>query len=120
VAVLAQSLIREKRSSDGENPLDTSVFLEQIPPRARGFATQRLAAPRFASKDEARGNLLDNANKLKRAVLSQETSELVREQHQRAGDWEAEVSLAKAAQERARMAPRQFLTKDFGGGKTDE
>jgi DNA primase len=117
-------LIREKRSADGENPLDTSVFLEQIPPATRGFATKRLAAPRFASKDEARGHLLENANKLKRAVLSMETNELAREQNERAGDWQAETALAKAAEERARMkhgvATRAERTRgDESGGAAD-
>jgi DNA primase len=116
VHVLAQSLIREKRSPDGENPLDTSVFLEQIPPATRGFATKRLAAPRFASKDEARGHLLENANKLKRAVLSMETNELVREQHERAGDWQAETALARAAEERARMKHRVGTRDRVTGG----
>lgn len=106
VAVLAQSLIGatdQKSDPDGEKPLDTSVFLEQIPPAIRGFATRRLAAPRFASKDEARGHLLENANRLKRAVLSREHHEIVREQHEHAGDWQAETALANAAAERVRM-----------------
>jgi hypothetical protein len=106
IAVLAQSLIGatgdHKSAPSGEKALDTSVFLEQIPPAIKGFATRRLADPHFATKEEARGHLLDNANKLKRAVLSRETSELAREQHERVGDWQAEKALATAAAERIR------------------
>ena len=107
IAVLAQSLIEPpdsaKRDGIVEKALDTSVFLEQIPAMFRGFAEQRLAAPTLASREAARGHLLENANKLKRAVLSRETSDLAREQHERAGDWDAERALARQAEERMRM-----------------
>ncbi len=107
IAALAQSLIEPPASakSDGtlEKALDTSVFLEQIPAMFRGFAEQRLAAPTLASRDDARGHLLENANKLKRAVLSRETGDIAREQHERAGDWDAERALARQAEERMRM-----------------
>ncbi len=107
IAALAQSLIDgpafPKSEGAREKGLDTTGFLEQIPAMFRGFAEQRLAAPTLASRDEARGHLLENANKLKRAVLSRETSDLAREQHERAGDWDAERALAKQAEERMRM-----------------
>jgi DNA primase len=120
IAALAQSLIEPLASakSEGrlEKALDTSVFLEQIPAMFRGFAEQRLAAPTLASRDDARGHLLENANKLKRAVLSRETSDLAREQHERAGDWDAERALAKQAEERMRMK-HGVVTKTVAGDR---
>ena len=60
--------------------------------------------------------MLENANKLKRAVLSRETSDLAREQHERAGDWDAERALAKQAEERMRMK-HGVVTKTVAGDR---
>ncbi len=121
IAALAQSLIDappgSKSEGHPEKALDTTRFLEQIPAMFRGFAEQRLAAPTLASRDEARGQLLELANTLKRAVLSLENGELVREQHARAGDWETELAIARQANElRAkRDAPAKPTQKDDDG-----
>ena len=78
-------------------------FLAQIPGEIQTFASERLAAPRHESIDVARAVLLVNARQLKLAVLSRETTELAREQQEKAGDWQAETELARVMGERARL-----------------
>lgn len=67
--------------------------------KLRRWVSQRLAAPQFFDAEEAKGYLLDNANKLKRLLLSQETAELAKVVHEKAGDFEAEAEQAWLASE---------------------
>jgi DNA primase len=85
-----------------EKALDSTVFLAQIPQAIQAFASARLAAPQHESIDDARASLFENAKKLSELILSQETSEIAREQHKAAGDWEQEAELAREALERVR------------------
>lgn len=101
-----------KAGPNGEKNLDSTEFLAQIPQAIHPFASERLAAPRHDSPDQAKRSLLENARKLRRLVLSRETTDFAREQHRVAGDWEAETELAREASERARL--KHGLTKHSG------
>jgi DNA primase len=86
-----------------QKTLDTSNFLAQIPSAIQAFASRRLAAPEHLSLEEARGHLLENAQKLRRVMLERETNDIARETYKAAGDWERETELARDATERARQ-----------------
>jgi DNA primase len=85
-----------------EKSLDTSVFLAQIPPAIQAFASERLAAPQHATREEALRHLLENGRKLRKVMLERETVELARESYKAGGDWEASVELARTAEGRMR------------------
>lgn len=86
--------------------LDTDAFLAQmepgVDPRVRAFVAERLADPETESETQAKVYLLENANKLKRLLLSQEAAEISREMYRAHGDAEAERELLKESQERLR------------------
>lgn len=85
-----------------EKRLDVDAFLEAIPPGVRVLANRHLASPEQETEAEAKGYLLENANKLKRLVLSQEAAQINRETYRAQGDWDAERELAKELSERLR------------------
>jgi DNA primase len=85
-----------------EKSLDTSSFLAQIPPAIQAFASERLAAPHHATRDEAWRHLLENARKLRNVILERETVDISRETYRAAGDWEASLEHARDAQDRVR------------------
>jgi hypothetical protein len=86
-----------------QKTLDTEGFLAQIAPAIQAFATRRLAAPEHLSLEEAKANLLENAQKLRRVLLERETSEIARETYKAAGDWEGQMDLAREASKRQRQ-----------------
>jgi DNA primase len=102
----AQTVAAVRRSlrvgHQGEKTLDTTVFLAQIPPTIHPFASERLAAPHHETLADARGSLIENANKLRKLILAREAEEIAREQHRAAGDWEREIELAREAEGRVR------------------
>ena len=105
VAAVAESL---RIALVGDPPtaqktLDTSNFLAQIPPAIQAFATRRLAAPEHLSLEEAKGNLLENAQRLRRVLLERETSDIARETDKAAGNWEGQMDLAREASNRQRQ-----------------
>jgi len=81
-----------------------SEILAHVPASLHTFAAQRLAAPRHVSPDEARMELLSNAQKLKRLGLSREKAQAVEALHRigRAGDAAAEDALLRELERRAR------------------
>ena len=85
-----------------EKTLNVDQFLAEVPPSHRAFTKERLARPERESEQEAKGYLLDNANKLKRLLLSQEAAQINRETYRAQGDWEAERELAREQLERLR------------------
>ncbi len=85
-----------------EKKLDTDAFLEGLPSPLRAFASEHLANPTTENTLQAKGYLLDNANKLKRLLLSQEAAQIARETYRAQGDWDAESALAREASERLR------------------
>jgi hypothetical protein len=82
--------------------IDTEAFLGQIPASHKAFAAARLAGPEMESKEEAKGYLLENANKLKRLLLSEEAAEFTRETYRAQGDFRTEGDLLKEASDRLR------------------
>jgi DNA primase len=92
--------------NSADKKLDTAAFVAQmdpgVAPRVRAFAAERLANPQTESETQAKVCLLDNANKLKRLLLSQEAAEISRETYRAHGDADAERELLKESQERLR------------------
>ena len=92
--------------NSGAKKLDTAAFVAQmdpgVDPRVRAFAAERLANPQTESETQAKVCLLDNANKLKRLLLSQEAAEISRETYRAHGDADAERELLRESQERLR------------------
>lgn len=82
--------------------LDTDAFLRDLDGSFRAFASARLAGPEIESAEEAKGYLLERANKLKRLLLSQEAAQIARETYRAQGDWDTERELLREAAERLR------------------
>jgi DNA primase len=85
-----------------EKRLDVDAFLQNVPPAWRPYATERLSTADTENETEAKGYLLENANKLKRLVLSQEAALIHRETYRAQGDWDAERELVREQAERLR------------------
>lgn len=100
-AVMAVASLRRAWKSV-EKKLNVDAFLQEIPPAVRSFANQRLANPKNESEADAKRYLLDNANKLKRLLLSQEAAQITRETYRAQGNWETERELLREAAERLR------------------
>lgn len=94
------SALRRARLPGGH--LNADVFLEALPETLRIYAKERLVAGRFFEPGEAKVYLLENANKLKRLLLSREVSELARENEVEASDWDRVLERAEEASARAR------------------
>jgi DNA primase len=92
--------------NSADKKLDTDAFLAQMEPGVhpvvRAFVAERLVDPETESETQAKVCLLENANKLKRLLLSQEAAEISREMYRAHGDAEAERELLKESQERLR------------------
>lgn len=88
--------------ASGKASLDTEGFLGQIPEQHRSFAAAHLASPETESESAAKGYLLENANKLKRLLLSQEAAQITRETYRAQGDWDTERELLREAADRLR------------------
>jgi DNA primase len=99
-ALLVAALRRAWNSE--EKTLDTAGFLEAIPEAVRTFAAGHVANPETESEAQAKGYLLDNANKLKRLLLSQEAAQFARETYRAQGDWDTERELLREAADRLR------------------
>jgi DNA primase len=87
--------------NSADKKLDTDAFLAQMDAPVRAFAARHLADPETEDEKQAKGYLLENANKLKRLLLSQEAAEISRETY-RARDDNAARELAWEASERLR------------------
>lgn len=94
------------------NSLDTGAFLEALAPNVRPFAAARLAGPETSNVEEAKGYLLETANKLKRLLLSQEAAQITRETYRAQGDWDAERELLREAEDRLRAKHGLKATKE--------
>ena len=99
VMVIA-SLRRAWKSKDKR--LDVDAFLEAVPPAFLRFAQKRLAKSEQESEAGAKGYLLENANKLKRLLLSQEAAQITRETYKAQGDFGSESELLREAADRLR------------------
>ena len=67
------------------------------------LANKHLSDPQRESEADAKRYLLDNANKLKRLLLSQEAAQITRETYRAQGDWDAERELLGEQAERLRQ-----------------
>jgi DNA primase len=92
VAGIAQC---RRSNSRGEKVLDTTEFLAQMRGHANAFASARLAAPVHETIDEARSTIVKAAKTLRGTHVAQESSEIVRELHRDASNWDAGVERAK-------------------------
>ena len=93
--------LRRSRNSPS-NWVDTAVFLEQLEGNVRAFVAESLASATWESENLAKGHLLENANKLKRLLLSQEAAEISREMYRVQGDTDAEQGFLRESLERLR------------------
>ena len=82
--------------------LDTDVLMEQLEGEVRAFVARSLASAEWDSENLAKGHLLENANKLKRLLLSQEAAEISREMYRVQGDSDAEQGFLRESLERLR------------------
>jgi DNA primase len=99
--VMAIASLRRAWKSD-EKKLNVDAFLQEIPPAVRVLANKHLANPQRDSEANAKGYLLENANKLKRLLLSQEAAQITRETYRAQGDWDTERELLREVAERLR------------------
>lgn len=104
-SVKVVAALRRTWNSAGRT-LNTDAFLAQmdgsVDPRVSAVARERLANPETESETQAKVYLLENANKLKRLLLSQEAASITREMYRTQGDSEAERELLRESQERLR------------------
>lgn len=100
-AVMAIASLRRAWNST-EKRLNVDAFLGDIPPSMMKFVKPRLSKPEKENEPDAKGGLLENANKLKRLLLSQEAAQIARETYQAQGDWDQERELLREAAERLR------------------
>ncbi len=77
--------------------LDIDDFLAQIDESFHSFVASRLAGPRHDSEEEAKGDLLANAEKLKSLLREEETENLARENDKPGIDFETQSELAREA-----------------------
>jgi DNA primase len=73
---------------------------DEIPKDIKGFVQSRLSAPVFEKEEEARRNLLENANRLKGLLLGEELIEIAKEQER--GGPDNEMDRLREAESRAR------------------
>jgi DNA primase len=96
VAGIAQC---RRAGARGEKVLDTTEFLAQMQGDAKAFASARLAAPIHETIEDARETVVKAAKTLRGTHVAQESSEIVRELHRDAGNWDAGVERAKHVME---------------------
>jgi DNA primase len=80
------------------------VVLAKLPASIHPFAASRLAAPKHERLEDARGELVENLEKLKRLELRRQNSEELEdlERAQKSGDFEQEMQLLREQMRRAR------------------
>jgi DNA primase len=96
VAALAEA------TGGGRRSLDVTAFLARVPEAVQSFAAKRLAAPEFDTVDDARADVLRNAERLNVMLVASDAREISHEAARAAGDWDAELRLAKQAEVRVR------------------
>jgi DNA primase len=105
-AALGASAMR--RMWDGKKSLETAELLDLIPQAIHPFAVGRLACPLFSDSREARMELLENAEKLRRRSLTGDKAVKVRELTvaQQQGDVSTEDELLRELDRVARKKRR--------------
>jgi DNA primase len=93
-----------RRAGCDETSLHGDEFLALLPRSIHAFAAGRLALPLFETAAEAKGELLENARKLKRLTLSRENAASMERLHRAdvQGDVAQEDALLREFARRAR------------------
>ncbi len=101
-------------TDQGRSRLDFTTFLAQVPDEAvQSFIAKRLAASEFETPEEARADVLRNAERLRVMIVASDAREISHEAARAAGDWDAELRLAKQADVRVRSmkgGPRALVS----------
>jgi DNA primase len=101
-AALAVAAMRQRAGmTDG---LDLIEVLAHLPEAIHTFAASRLASPRYEQREQAKERLLLNSQKLKRAGLSRDKTQVAEELQriERTGDVAGETELLRELARRAR------------------
>jgi DNA primase len=105
-ALAAAAISSHKLGQKAGQEIGQDVFeiLAHVPASIHTFAARRLASPRHEHREEARGELVSNAQKLKRLGLSRQKAQVVEALHriERTGDRVAEDALLREMDRRAR------------------
>jgi DNA primase len=102
---LAVAALRQVMQTAGQGSEEYIVeILAHLPESIHTFAARRLAAPRHGEREEARVELVSNAQKLKRLGLSRQKAQVVEAlfRIERTGDRAAEDALLREMDSRAR------------------
>ncbi len=101
---LALAIAALRQGGDGQPLAQPEIVLAKLPPSVHPFAAARLAAPRHERVEDAKSELLENLEKLKRLELRRQKNEAVTELERAAasGDVEQEVALLREQMRRAR------------------
>jgi DNA primase len=100
---LAVARIRKSLAVAQKSPLDAGEFLATLPDSIQTFAAGRFASPVFADVASARGELLENLNKLGHlSYKKQKVADLERLEKAPSADDELELLAALSARARAR------------------
>jgi hypothetical protein len=96
LAVAAIASLQETGQKTGQKfSQDVLEILAQMPPSFHTCAAQRLASPRHEQREDAKRELVSNAQKLRQQRLSQHKTQVVEDLHriERTGDPGAEDAL---------------------------
>ena len=94
--------LRASVRSEPEITLDIDSLFEQIPASLSAFVSRHMAASSYASSQDAKQDILNNASILRRIALTDEASRLTEEQRKSSGDWENERALLTESNDRAK------------------
>jgi DNA primase len=108
---VAAAVAALRQAWDGQALQDVEQLLAKLAPSIHPFAAARLAAPRHDTLEDARTELLENVEKLKRLEFERQKAEVVEELHraQSTGDSDREFALLSEHWRRARE--RRGLTE---------
>src|SRR5262249_15155760 len=95
--ITASSASSSSQEAGQKISFDVLEILAHVPASIHTFAAQRMASPRHEHREEARLELVSNAQKLKRLGLSRQKAQVVEALHriERTGDRAAEDALLR-------------------------
>ncbi len=100
----AAAIAALRQAHDEGNLEKPELVLAKLPPSIHPFAASRLAAPKHEQLEDARNELIENLEKLKRLELRRQNTEELEEleRAQKSGDFEQEMQLLREQMRRAR------------------
>ena len=100
----AAAIAALRQAHDEGNLENPELVLAKLPPSIHPFAASRLAAPKHEQLEDARSELIENLEKLKRLELRRQNTEELEEieRAQKSGDFEQEMQLLREQMRRAR------------------